>query len=68
MVGHKAYAKHCAAYNDCSPDGLPRFASDKEYLEHGVRMQEEEELMLDHEAYGKFISDSSAVVIPGENN
>ena len=57
MVGPKAYANYCEAYNDCAPEDLPRFASAEEYLEQADRLKKEKELALNPEAFSKFITE-----------
>lgn len=57
MVGPRAYATYCAAYNDCAPNDLPRFASAEEYIQHAARIMGERNLLLNDEAYANFMSE-----------
>jgi len=55
MVGHRAYANYCEAYNDCAPEDLPRFSSEKEYLQHAIRLMEEKKVKRNDNAFFKFM-------------
>ena len=55
MVGPKAYANYCEAYNDCAPEDLPRFSSQREYLQHANRFQKERDMQVDHGEFSKFL-------------
>ena len=55
MVGPRAYANYCEAYNDCAPEDLPRFASAEEYLQHARQIMEERKMALDETAYSRFV-------------
>ena len=57
MVGPRAYATYCAAYNDCAPNDLPRFASAEEYIQHASRLMGERNLLLNDEAYENFLAE-----------
>ena len=57
MVGQRAYATYCAAYNDCAPPSLPRFASCNEFVDHANRIQMEKELELNDAGYSKFMTE-----------
>lgn len=56
MVGNRANATYCAAYNDCSSQDLPRFANAEEYIGHAERIMGERNLLMDNEAYDYFLS------------
>lgn len=57
MVGNRAYANYCEAYNDCAPEDIPRFASEEGYLQHAHRLMEEKKILADSAAYSKFLAD-----------
>ncbi len=61
MVGPMAYANFCKANNDCAPENLPRFASDQEYLEHAMLMQQEKNMLLDNEGFARFMAEISSM-------
>ncbi len=56
MIGARAYANYCEAYNDCRPEDLPIFSSAEKYLEHAKHMMEQKEILLDEQAFPNFLS------------
>ena len=57
MVGARAYANYCEAYNDCSPEDLPRFSSAEQYLQHADYMREQKEILLNDAGFASFLSE-----------
>lgn len=55
MKGVNAYLNYCEAYNDCSPSGIPRFASIEELLTYSKAVSEEQVEVQDESDFSKFL-------------
>ena len=55
MSGQNAYANYCAAYNDCAPKSLPRFASVSEYIKHAEKIVTETDVIHSKEKFDGFM-------------
>ena len=57
MVGPKACANYCEAYNDCAPEDLPRFATNDKYVAHAANIVEEKQLNRNFNGFNRFMEE-----------
>lgn len=60
MKGHHAYSNYTAAYSDCVPVDLPRFANVRDFINHADTVAKETDWVHDPQAFQDFLENVGA--------